>query len=107
MSDDQHEDFVAALADKLGKHQVFGVPVQQGKTTLVPVAQVRVGGGVHRRNDDAGTGVVSRPIGAWSLSEDGAVAWHPAVDVNRIARGGQFALAAVLVATVVAYRRRR
>lgn len=104
-------EILTALADRLGEHQVFGTPVTQGSTTLVPVARVRAGGGVggraKRRPEQAGGGVglVARPAGAWAISEDGAVSWHPAVDVNRIVLGGQVALAAVLIAAVS--RRRR
>ena len=39
-------DTVASLADRLEEHQIFGPPVQQGGTTLVPMAKVRAGGGV-------------------------------------------------------------
>lgn len=106
MTDQRHDDVLASLAGRLGEHQVFGEPVRQGGTTLVPVARVRVGGGLRRRDDNAGTGAVSRPVGAWSIGDDGRVAWHPATDVNRIVRGGQFALAAVLIAAAVAFRRR-
>ena len=105
-------DLVAALADRLGRDQVFGTPVTQGTTTLVPVARVRAGGGLggwaKRRPDQAngGVGLVARPAGAWKISEDGCVAWHPAVDVNRIVLGGQIALAAVLIAALTTRRRR-
>lgn len=91
-------DFVAALADRLGKDQVFGEPVRQGDTTLLPVASVHIGGG---------HGVAVRPAGAFAISADGSVVWHPAVSVNRIVWGGQLALAAVLVAVAIAFRRKR
>lgn len=106
---DSPADVVAALADRLGAHQVFGPPVQQGGTTLVPVAKVRAGGGVGARRPDQGGGIgfVARPAGAWAIGEDGSVTWHPAVDVNRIVLGGQLALAAVLIATAVATARAR
>ncbi|GAB3295085.1 hypothetical protein [Parasphingorhabdus pacifica] len=106
MTDQRHDEILTALAGRLGEHQVFGQPVQQGATTLVPVARIRVGGGRRRRAENEGTGVVSHPVGAWSIREDGTVCWHPAVDINRIVRGGQFALAAVLVVAAVAFRRR-
>ena len=105
-------DLVAALADRLGRDQVFGTPVTQGTTTLVPVARIRAGGGLgnraKRRPDQAngGVGLVAGPAGAWKISEDGCVEWHPAVDVNRIVLGGQIALAAVLIAALTTRRRR-
>lgn len=82
-------DPVASLADRLGRDQIFGPPVQQGGTTLVPVAKVHVGGGIGSRHRDQGgdPGFVARPAGAWAIHEDGEVAWHPAVDVNRIVLG--------------------
>ncbi|MER6991053.1 hypothetical protein ABT337_31455 [Saccharopolyspora hirsuta] len=98
MAEKSHADIVAALADRLGENQVFGEPVQQGDTTLVPVASIRIGGG---------SGVSVRPAGAFAVSADGSVAWHPAVSVNRIVWGGQLALAAVLVAVAIAFRRKR
>ncbi|MDA3625091.1 hypothetical protein OU415_06575 [Saccharopolyspora sp. WRP15-2] len=109
MAENEHVDVVGLLADRLGKHQVFGEPVQQGDTTLVPVANIRIGGGRRGRRDDdgRGVGVVARPAGAFSISGDGSVCWHPAVSVNRIVSGGQFALAAALIVTAIAFRRRR
>lgn len=99
-------DIVAALGDRLSNHQWFGAPVQQGTTTLVPVAYMHAGGGSGGRKA-RGSGFVVRPAGAWAIGEDGCVSWHAAVDVNRIVLGGQLALAAVLiVATAAALRRR-
>lgn len=102
-------DILEALADRLGKHQVFGEPVQQGDTTLLPVASVRSGGGRQRHRDDdgLGIGVEARPVGAFSISAGGKVVWHPAVSVNKIVWGGQLALAASLVAFAIAFRRKR
>ncbi|MGP4015380.1 hypothetical protein [Saccharopolyspora sp. 5N708] len=102
-------DILETLAERLGKHQVFGEPVQQGDTTLVPVASIRVGGGRRGRpgDDGRGLGVVSRPVGAFSISADGEVGWHPAVNVNRIVWGGQLALATALIAFAIAFRRKR
>lgn len=106
---DSPVDVVAAQVDRLGVHQVFGSPVQQGGTTLVPVAKVRADGGFGGRRPDrgGGFGFVARPAGAWAIGENGSVTWHPAVDMNRIVLGGQLALAAVLVATAVAAAGRR
>lgn len=103
-------DVVAAVADRLGRDQVFGPPVQNGDTTLVPVARVRAGGGVgavRPGTPSTGAGVVARPLGAFSIGPDGKVAWHPAVDVNRIVLGGQLAFAAVLVVALRRLRGRR
>lgn len=105
-------DIVTALGDRLSNHQWFGAPVQQGATTLVPVAYMRAGGGFGGRGArpgqrNGGGGFVVRPAGAWAIGEDGCVSWHAAVDVNRIVLGGQLALAAVLIAATAAALRRR
>ncbi|MGW5648839.1 hypothetical protein ACWEV3_42705 [Saccharopolyspora sp. NPDC003752] len=100
-------DILETLAERLGKRQVFGEPVRQGDTTLLPVARVRTGGGRHGRDDGVGIGVDARPVGAFSVSADGKVAWHPAVNVNKIVWGGQLALAAVIVSFAIAFRRKR
>lgn len=104
-----HSDTLETLAERLGKHQVFGEPVQQGDTTVLPVASIRIGGGRRGRRDDDGhgLGVVSRPVGAFSVSADGKVCWHAAVNINRIVWGGQLALATALVAFAIAFRRKR
>jgi uncharacterized spore protein YtfJ len=107
---DESADVIATVAERLGRDQVFGPPVQSGGATLVPVARLRAGGGVAglrgHGESRSGAGVVARPTGAFSISPDGKVAWHPAVDVNRIVLGGQIAVAAVLVATLLRRRRR-
>ncbi len=86
---------VDRLADRIGRDQVFGPPVEQAGAVVVPVAQVRAGGasGPGRRGE--GAGVQVRPVGAFSISAKGRVSWHPAVDVNRIVLGGQLVLGAV------------
>lgn len=106
-------DVIETLADRLSKNQVFGTPVQQGKTTLVPVAHARAGGGLGGRprgrgeQINGGVGFVARPVGAWAIGENGSVVWHPAVNVNRIVWGGQLALAATIVAVTALVTRRR
>lgn len=97
-------DVPAGLVGRLGRDQVFGTPVVQGNTTLVPVARVRAGAG-RRGAEGGGAGIVARPLGAFSVSSDGRVRWHPAVDVNRIIMGGQ--IVAIVAITVTAIVRRR
>jgi hypothetical protein len=63
--------------------ETSGTPVVQGETTLVRVA----------RPD-------GRPLGAYSLTADGRVHWHPAIDVNRIVAGGQLAVVAIVAISV-------
>jgi len=103
MAEEERSGTPQDLAGRPAPNQVFGEPVRQGDTVLVPVAKTRFG----RIVGDRGVGVVGKPVGAFSVSADGKVAWHPAVSVNRIVLGGQIALAVALVAFAVAFRRRR
>lgn len=108
MTPDVPPDIASSLADRLGRDQVFGPAVVQGETTLVPVARVRSGAGAGRGSGDGGgAGISARPLGAFSLTADGRVSWHPAVDVNRIVAGGQLAVVAIVAVSVLGSRRRR
>ncbi|WP_214367671.1 hypothetical protein [Pseudonocardia sp. H11422] len=106
-------DIVTTIADRLGRDQVFGPPVERGGTTLVPVARVRAGGGTGGRRPGAGpgggggAGIVAKPVGAFSIRPDGKVAWHPAVDVNRIVLGGQIVFGTVATLAVLSTLQRR
>ncbi|HEV7469877.1 hypothetical protein [Pseudonocardia sp.] len=95
----QPEETLAVLADRLGREQVFGEPVERESATLVPVLRIRSGRGRG--------GVTARAAGAFAIGRDGKVAWHPAVDVNRIVWGGQLALVAIAVAVATATGKRR
>ncbi|MGH3368357.1 MAG: hypothetical protein ACRDOY_14275 [Nocardioidaceae bacterium] len=85
---------VADLADRLRENQVFGPIVERDGVTLLPVAEVRGGGGVGtggKEGEDGsggGFGLSAKPAGAWVISA-GRVSWQPAVDVNRAILGGQ------------------
>jgi hypothetical protein len=59
-------------------------PVVQGDTTLVPI----------QRPDGS-------HLGAYSITSDGRVQWHPAVDVNRIVAGGQLAVVAIVAVSLL------
>jgi hypothetical protein len=101
------------LADRLRENQVFGPVVERNGVSVVPVANVRGGGGLggpggrapHESN--GGFGFTARPAGAWVIDGDGKVSWNPAVDVTRIALGGQLVGAAVLLLVALVLRRRR
>src|SRR5918912_132626 len=105
-------DALLRLADRLRENQVFGPVVERNGVTVVPVANVRGGGGVGgpgRRAAQAangGFGFTGRPAGAWIIDGDGKVHWHPAVDVTRIAIVGQLVTAAALVLVAVVVRLR-
>lgn len=59
-------------------------PVVRGDTTLVPI----------QRPDGS-------HLGAYSITADGRVQWHPAVDVNRIVTGGQLAVVAIVAVSLL------
>jgi hypothetical protein len=101
---DSPSTIIATLAEQLGHEHAFGPPVHNGGVTLVPVAAVRAGGGLRPRAR-SGAGMVTRPVGAFSIAADGTVAWHPAVDVDRIVLGGQL-LVGVVLAVALGLRRR-
>lgn len=108
------------VKDVMTVKRVFGEPYEKDGAVVIPVASVRGGGGggagegtgPSDQGKGAGTGlgfgVVSRPVGVYVL-RNGAVEWHPAFDVTRIALAGQLvALAAILAArSVLLHRRRR
>jgi uncharacterized spore protein YtfJ len=98
------------LAGRLKEHQVFGPPVERDGVMLVPVAGIRMGGGVGGGGSESpgsggGFGAIARPAGAWVVKE-GNVSWHPAIDVNRVILGGQGVLALLLVLVIRLLRRR-
>lgn len=103
---------LAGLRELVTVRRVFGEAYEVGGTTIIPVA--RVGGGTGGGGGDdsdssggfgGGLGVGATPVGVYEV-RDGAVQWRPAVDVNRLARGGQVLAGVVSVCvTLVALRR--
>ncbi len=103
-------DLVVDLADRLREHQVFGAPVQHDGVTVVPVAEVRGGGGVGGRSKpgaegNGGFGLIARPVGAWVI-RDGEVTWRPALDLNRTILAGNLVALVALFALWRVLRRR-
>jgi uncharacterized spore protein YtfJ len=102
------EEILDRVRDTLNIRQVFGEPYERDGTLVVPVARVAGGGGGgggqgdrpsegSGRGGGGGFGFEARPVGAYVI-RDGEVAWRPAVDVTRIALGGQMvAIVALLV----------
>jgi uncharacterized spore protein YtfJ len=86
--------------DAITVRRVYGKPIERGKVTLIPAADVRGGGGGGSGTapdaDGAGAGTGSgggwgmqaRPVGAYVL-RDGELHWEPALDLNRVILGGQ------------------
>jgi uncharacterized spore protein YtfJ len=80
------DEMWAGVQDALTARRVFGEPVEQDGTIVLPVASVRGGaggGGDSEHNGGGGFGVAARPVGAWVI-RGGDVRWQPAVDVNRL-----------------------
>lgn len=85
------ESILADARDTITVKRVYGEPVHEDGTLLIPAAKVRgaVGGGSGEGPDQQGKGagggfgVSARPVGMFVVKE-GQVTWVPAVDVNRI-----------------------
>ena len=102
------EEILDQVRETLTIRQVFGEPYERDGVLVVPVARVAGGGGGgggggespsegSGRGGGGGFGFEARPVGAYVI-RDGEVAWRPAVDVTRIALGGQMvAIVSLLV----------
>jgi uncharacterized spore protein YtfJ len=118
-------DVLGTLKDAVGQtgaSRVFGTPIQQNGTIVLPVAKVGGGGGggggagsgqaeAGKEGTGSGSGggfgVSARPAGVYVLKE-GRVAWRPALDLNRVILGGQVvAVVALLVARSIVTSGRR
>jgi uncharacterized spore protein YtfJ len=108
-------DVLGSLREVVGQadaRTVFGTPVTQDGTVVLPVAKVGGGGGGGGGTapaDDGrptggtggGFGMSAKPLGVYVL-RDGKVKWLPAVDINKIVLGGQLvAVAGLLVVRAV------
>ena len=126
------DQITQAAREVLTVRRVFGEAYVSGDTTVIPVAKVMggsgmghggahpgptrpdgeeaVGGGGSRgggmggEGGGGGFGVRARPAGVYVV-RGGDVQWQPAIDVNRLALGGQLLVAVVVLAW--AFRRRR
>jgi len=96
------------IVDQADAGKVFGAPITQDGTIVLPVATIGGGGGgggtgpVDEGGNAGGTGggfgLTAKALGVYVL-RDGKVKWVPAVDVNRIVLGGQLvAVAGMLLA---------
>lgn len=106
-----------ATRDAISVRQVFGESYRVGERTIIPVASVfggAGGGSGESTNKSApgqgfgsGFGIKAKPVGVYEVTKDG-VEWKPAIDVNRLARGGQTlaGIMAVCLTIVFALRRR-
>lgn len=106
------EGLTDAVKDTVSVRRVFGEPYTSGDVMIIPVAKVMGGFGEGSGGGEAdvqeafgegsgsGFGVRAKPAGVYRV-RDGDVEWRPALDVNRLALGGQIALAVVAVAWAV------
>ena len=104
--------------DAFSVRRVFGDAYEVGGVTIIPVAKVAGGAGGGGGSGDgpdgqAGSGVGSgfgmsaRGIGVYEI-RDGKAEWKPALDVTRLAKGGQvLGGIAIVCTTLVLLRRRR
>lgn len=94
------------MVTRMSPNAVFGEPIQQGDTTLIPVASVTYGFGSGQgwgrgKEEDAppdaptgegsgaggGGGGMARPLGYIKIDANGAK-WEPTVDPTRVVVGG-------------------
>jgi len=113
---DQVQDALLAESksarDALSVKQVFGDAYECGDRTIIPVAVVSGGGGggsgegidqaESGRGFGSGFGLNTRPVGVYEVGNYGAE-WKPAVDVNRIVKGGQVLGGIIAVCVAIAY----
>lgn len=111
-------DELRGVRDTLAVGRVFGDPYNVDGSTIIPVARIAGGGagggGGGTDTDDTeghgfgtGFGLGARPVGVYEV-RDGQLAWKPAIDADRIARGGQLLTAiAMLCGTLIFLRLRR
>jgi uncharacterized spore protein YtfJ len=89
-------EVIAQARDTLTVQRVFGEPFEKAGLTIIPAARVQGGVGAgggedpQRGGKGSGSGLAmgARPVGAFVI-RDGELSWRPAVDVTRIALGGQ------------------
>ena len=96
---------------------VFGDAYELDGVTIIPVARVSGGagggGGEGTGPDDeggrgfgTGFGFGAQPVGVYEV-RGGAVEWKPAVDVSRLAKGGQVLAGIVAVCVTLILLKRR
>ena len=109
-------DTIAGTRDALTIRKVFGDAYEVDGVQIIPVAKVAggAGGGAGESDDEdeggsgygSGFGMSARGIGVYEV-RDGHAVWKPAIDVNRVIRGGQVLGAIVVVCvTLIAIARR-
>lgn len=113
------QEVLSNVKEGMTVSKVFGEPYEKNGTTVIPVAVVRGGGGGgggsgegaggegEGHGSGGGFGLSARPVGVYIMSADG-VKWEPALDVSRIAIGGQIlgVIALLVLRTLIKSRAR-
>jgi uncharacterized spore protein YtfJ len=108
---------IREVVDGAAADRVFGTPITQDGTIVLPVAKVAggAGGGTGRGPTESGregsglgsgVGLAAKPLGVFVI-RGGDVSWRPAVDVNRVILGGQLVAVAALLVVGAILRARR
>jgi uncharacterized spore protein YtfJ len=103
------DEMMQGVRDAITVKRVYGDPIERDGTTIIPAARLRGGGGGggdNAQNGGGGFGITARPVGAYVV-RNGEVTWQPAVDVSRIAVGGQIVAALALLVVFMLLRGRR
>ncbi len=111
-------EVIGKAQDGLTAKRVFGEPIVEQGTVVIPVARVGGGGGAGMgeapkkegvttgSGEGGGFGLSATPLGVYVLRE-GRVSWRPALNVNRIITGAQIVgvIALFVVGSIVRSRR--
>jgi uncharacterized spore protein YtfJ len=108
------QELLSRVTQDLSVKRVFGEPIERDGVVVVPVAHVRGGaggggGGNQTTTEEGfggGGGIDARPAGVYVI-KDGEVTWQPAIDVTRLAIGGQFVVIVLALVVRSLVRRRR
>ncbi len=110
-------DDLRETRDALSVRRVFGDPYTVDGVTLIPVARIAGGAGggggegtgpgeEGGHGFGTGFGLGARPVGVYEI-RNGHLRWKPAIDADRLARGGQILVGiTTLCATLILLRRR-
>ena len=102
------QELLSQAQEAITVKRVFGEPIEREGVTILPVAEVRGGGGSggnRRTGSDQGGpsygfSVRATPAGVYMIKGD-EVSWQPALELNRVILRGQLvALAAFLTMRV-------
>lgn len=104
-------DSIRGTHDSMSVSRAYGDPYELDGVTIIPVARVSggAGGGGGEGSDDEGStgggfgtgfGLHVNPVGVYEVRGD-QVEWKPALDVARLARGGQILAGVVAVCVMI------